>query len=163
MKLFIDDIRNAPDDTWVVARTNTEAIRIMYTNRDRITHISFDHDCGDSNESFQASAYYLALLIELLQDYLPVITVHSANPIGVEKIKSILNLNMPKINTVQIVLFINGRELMRTYELDEDGMLPDGMQEHLQDMVDAIGTDVPNEVYPEMPQFEGTREMLNNL
>jgi len=43
-----------------------------------------------------------------------------------------------KIKTVQIVLFINGRELMRNYALSEEGLMPDGMQENLQEMVDAL-------------------------
>jgi len=42
MKLFIDDIRNAPDDSWIVVRTVTGAIRALATME--VDVISLDHD-----------------------------------------------------------------------------------------------------------------------
>jgi len=30
-KLYIDDLRNSPDDSWIVARTITGAIRVLAT------------------------------------------------------------------------------------------------------------------------------------
>lgn len=42
MHLYIDDLRRAPDDTWTVARTNTEAIRLLRTGH--VELISCDHD-----------------------------------------------------------------------------------------------------------------------
>ncbi len=70
MKLFVDDIRNPPDDSWTLARTVTEAIRMIA--RYDFEVISLDHDishpvsignelirpfpCG---ETFAAVAYYI--------------------------------------------------------------------------------------------------------
>jgi hypothetical protein len=42
MKLFIDDLRNAPDDSWIVVRTVTGAIRALATME--VDIISLDHD-----------------------------------------------------------------------------------------------------------------------
>ena len=71
MKLFVDDIRNAPDDTWHVARTALEAIRAIA--RYDFEVISLDHDIshqvsigGDlerpfpCKETFASVAYYIA-------------------------------------------------------------------------------------------------------
>lgn len=115
MKLYIDDIRNAPDDSWVVARTVQTAIKAIHQFGSDLTEISFDHDishqvsigsgsrpipCG---ETFQSVAHYLGLAYENLEklcashgngardhDWDPIITIHSANPVGAQEIQHIL-------------------------------------------------------------------------
>lgn len=49
MKLWHDDIRRPPDDSWIWARTNHEAARILLRNYDNgieCEEISLDHDMG---------------------------------------------------------------------------------------------------------------------
>lgn len=70
MKLWVDDIRAAPDDTWTVARTVTSAIRAIA--RYDFEVISLDHDISHQvtvgalgrpypcEETFAAVAYYIA-------------------------------------------------------------------------------------------------------
>ena len=70
MKLFVDDIRQAPDDTWQVARTATAAIRAIA--RYEFDVISLDHDISHQvqvgtlsrpypcEETFAAVAYFIA-------------------------------------------------------------------------------------------------------
>jgi hypothetical protein len=41
-KLYIDDLRNSPDDSWIVVRTLTGAIRVLATMD--VDVISLDHD-----------------------------------------------------------------------------------------------------------------------
>lgn len=103
MKLFVDDLRRAPDDSWTVARTNTEAIRLLaggYVDE----AVSIDHDIctpfsgelSDSvrrrlqigQETYQPVAYYLAVMPEEMRP--KVINFHTANPEGAAKMKSIL-------------------------------------------------------------------------
>lgn len=72
MKLFIDDIRNAPNDKWHVARTITEAIRCIARYEDEIEEISLDHDISHQvgmgslsrpypcEENYSAVAYFIA-------------------------------------------------------------------------------------------------------
>ena len=104
MKLFIDDIRNAPDDKWNVARTVTEAIRCIYYYRDQLEEISIDHDishqigmgelsrpypCG---ETFSAVCYYMAVVYD--QSYSPKkpkVVLHTSNLIGAENMQLILS------------------------------------------------------------------------
>lgn len=99
MKLFIDDIRNAPDDSWVTARTITEAIRILATMH--VDEVSIDHDishqviigeterpypCG---EMFEAVAWYIKAMPKTSSPSR--ITIHTSNPVGRQKIIDILH------------------------------------------------------------------------
>lgn len=101
MKLWIDDIRGAPDSSWTVARTVSEAIR--YLARFEMTEISIDHDISHytnldesdveqqvyaCHETFGAVAYYMALKYRHREH--PKITIHSSNPVGAKEIHSIL-------------------------------------------------------------------------
>jgi len=106
MKLFIDDIRNAPDDSWVVARTVTSAIRAISQFGNEIETISLDHDISHQvaigklsrpypcDECFCAVAYFIkefygrALLEGLLSQ--PKIVIHTSNPAGGKEMAVIL-------------------------------------------------------------------------
>lgn len=102
MKIFIDDIRNPPDDTWTLVRTVTEAIRTINRFRYDIKVISFDHDISypvevnglsrpyPSPETFQAVAYYVKQIWSDIPEDAPKIVIHSANPIGAKEIHDIL-------------------------------------------------------------------------
>src|SRR5438309_1594271 len=46
MKLWLDDIRPTPDDTWTWAKTVPEAIDLLKTGE--VTYASLDHDLGDT-------------------------------------------------------------------------------------------------------------------
>jgi hypothetical protein len=98
MKVFIDDIRPAPEG-WLQARTVTDAIKTIARFNTEITDISIDHDISyavtvagetrpfPSPETFQAVAYYIAAVC------LPEvnITIHSANPVGCLELQAIFN------------------------------------------------------------------------
>ena len=92
MKVYVDDLRKLPDDSWTLARTNTEAIRLLATGH--VEEISIDHDIcvpGDVNisasvrrrlcigqETFQPIFYYITLMPEAIRP--KKITIHTANP-----------------------------------------------------------------------------------
>ncbi len=109
MKLFVDDIRNAPDKTWHVARTVTEAIRAIARYDFEI--ISLDHDIShyenldwndtDQNtleckETFAAVAYYIAekynqkILRDIVKKIPPKIILHTANSVGGDEMYALL-------------------------------------------------------------------------
>ena len=87
MKLFVDDLRACPDG-WQLARTNTEAIRLLAGGW--VDEISLDHDIcvtgpknknnkviistGFSLETFQPVAYYISLMQKK-----PEVYFHTAN------------------------------------------------------------------------------------
>lgn len=99
MKLFVDDIRPAPEG-WQQARTVTDAIRFLDMFGHDVTEVSLDHDISyavevagtqrpfPSPENFTAVARYLAVRPEKFQKVEHVI-VHSANPVGATEIMKI--------------------------------------------------------------------------
>jgi len=103
MKLYIDDIRPAPEG-WHLVKTVTEAIRTIYYDGlfgDPITHISLDHDISHPvtvgslqrpypcEETYAAVAYFIAM--KYSADNHPDITLHTSNPVGAENMQLILS------------------------------------------------------------------------
>jgi len=99
IKLWLDDIRPMPENFDVCAKSADEAITILKSGT--VTHISLDHDLGDVESTdgdivlwheHEKTGYDVAKWIER-QAYLGLIpkmtyAIHSANPVGVEKIKT---------------------------------------------------------------------------
>jgi hypothetical protein len=54
MKVFLDDIRDPPDDSWTVVRSYNQMINVL--NADfvfsNITEISLDHDLGENKSGY---------------------------------------------------------------------------------------------------------------
>lgn len=104
MKLWVDDIRNAPDDSWHVARTAVEAIRAIA--RFDFDTISLDHDISHQvtignlgrpypcEETFASVAYYLALKYGWSKmpgaPTLPLIIIHSSNEVAGAEMKRVM-------------------------------------------------------------------------
>jgi len=90
MKLYVDDLRKCPDG-WALARTNTEAIRLLSSGY--VEEISIDHDICVPNvefidasvrkrlsigeETYEPVVYYIIAMAPSLRP--KVITIHSAN------------------------------------------------------------------------------------
>lgn len=99
MKLYIDDIRKAPDDSWHLARTVEAAISAIDTFDFEV--ISLDHDIshqvsvGESSrphpcsETFTSVAYFIKEKYRGI-DSKPKIMIHTANPAGAVRIARIL-------------------------------------------------------------------------
>lgn len=91
MKIWLDDVRNPPDDSWTWVKNKSEAIPLLMSGD--VTHVSFDHDLGEIH-----TGYDLAKDIEkwAFEDYhnmyawkFPKLTwdIHSANPVGRKNIE----------------------------------------------------------------------------
>lgn len=91
MKLFIDDLRNAPDSTWVVARTSDDAIAIIAEGIPE--HISFDHDLGGDDTAICVVNFIIEAVLDGLFRFPENFTfnVHSANPVGAANITGKMN------------------------------------------------------------------------
>ena len=79
MKLFVDDIRNPSDSSWVIARTYKEAIAYLKTGN--VCTISLDHDLGSKKTGYDI-ACYIEQEVTLHSISCPAWLVHSANPVG---------------------------------------------------------------------------------
>ncbi len=115
MKLYIDDIRDAPDESWTLVRTISEAIRFIDRYSHEIKEISLDHDISyevriegvyrpfPSPETYQPVAHFIAekYLCRMLMQELPgnglppwrdlKVTLHTANSVGAQNMKEILS------------------------------------------------------------------------
>lgn len=87
-KMFLDDIRNSPDDTWVIVRSSREAIDYIQQNG-LPDFISFDHDLG-GDDTAMVFLYYLVNNICNSSDDPPKYKIHSANPIGSKNIEAFM-------------------------------------------------------------------------
>ena len=96
-KLYLDDIRHPSVSDYVIAK-NVEEAKTLILQKGFPTHISFDHDLGlDENGVLLETGYDFAKwIVEVDQSGEVIIamnftfTVHSANPIGVQNISSLL-------------------------------------------------------------------------
>jgi hypothetical protein len=102
MKIWHDDIRNPPDDSWTWARTNEDAICLLQDHYYSVTEISLDHDLGLENEDpndleavFKMGPFPEGIdLVDFMckMDLVPPkVTIHSWNPIGAHNMAAMLN------------------------------------------------------------------------
>lgn len=86
MKLWLDDIRPAPEG-WTWAKNANQAIMLLQSAE--VEAISLDHDLGDGG----GNGYEVAVFIERRASEgtePPIWRIHSANPVGVYKMRAAL-------------------------------------------------------------------------
>ena len=89
VKLWLDDLRPMPSAFNTLAKTAKEAIKILKTNK--VTQMSFDHDLGPPEAG---TGYDVASWVEEaayngdIKQF--AWKIHSANPVGVRKMKQAL-------------------------------------------------------------------------
>ena len=103
MKLWVDDIRPAPDNTYIVCRSVNEAKRLiedaevqssiprMFDCNFRFSVIDIDHDAGDYACDGGDYIKLLDWLEETGRNY--PIHIHSMNPVGVQNMRRIIERN----------------------------------------------------------------------
>lgn len=94
MKIWVDDIRPAPDETWDFCATVNGAIELIkwYESKGiKIELIDLDHDASDYAISGGDYINILNWLEETGRSY--PIHIHSMNPVGVENMRRIIERN----------------------------------------------------------------------
>lgn len=103
-KLFIDDIRPAPDG-WVLAESITEAINFLYRHNVKVKEVSFDYDISipveidgrkynrPSPDNFECVAKFLGILASEYNHHEYKCYAHSSNPDGRKAIVRTLREN----------------------------------------------------------------------
>ncbi|ENH6339639.1 hypothetical protein ABWH74_002989 [Burkholderia vietnamiensis] len=92
-RLFIDDIRDPMEPDWYVARTSSEAIMLLET-LGCPREISFDHDLGGTDTAMLVVKRLVEIDLDSGGVFFPnnfVYTVHSANPVGRENIRGLMD------------------------------------------------------------------------
>lgn len=90
MKLFIDDVRPIPEG-WVGARTYREALDLITRHWNSITEISFDHDLGEHHTGYDIALHIERMVHDDRPHHLPLLHIHSANPVGVMNLRRAFN------------------------------------------------------------------------
>lgn len=92
MKLWVDDFRDAPDESWTVVRKVEPAIKAI--RQFLPDEISLDHDIENrpDDETFKPVAYFIGELFNndvfWADDLL--VRIHSDNPVGAKELQAIL-------------------------------------------------------------------------
>jgi len=86
MKIYIDDVRPAPEG-WTLVKTFQELKALLIsTVGQEIEEISFDHDLGDGHTGYDMIRW-LSGNRNRLKRYPKKTTVHSMNPVGKKRIE----------------------------------------------------------------------------
>ena len=101
-KIFLDDIRVPSDESWIVIKSYSEFIDFIIIHDFKlISEISLDHDLGLISETEKTGYDVAKWLIDYSIDnqlILPLIKVHSANPVGAKNIISLINRYLVSID-----------------------------------------------------------------
>lgn len=97
MKIWVDDIRPAPED-WCQAYSVNAAKEMILANYPNIEIISLDYDSGDYNKFGGDYINILKWLEEAEYQYNRqivtfLIHIHSMNPVGVQNMRNIIQRN----------------------------------------------------------------------
>ena len=93
MKLYLDDVRTPPEG-WNLVSTVKDMMFLVAT--EDVTHISLDHDLGDTDPDNTGYDFMLwlerAVFSGSYDDYpFPVVTFHTDNPVGRANMKRSLD------------------------------------------------------------------------
>lgn len=88
-RLWLDDERPAPDDSYISVSSVEEAIRLLESDDGYITEVSFDHDLGRRKTGYDFACWieeqaHAGTLHRLKWD------VHSQNPVGRQRVEAAL-------------------------------------------------------------------------
>lgn len=97
IKLYLDDVRDLPDESYTLVRSYEEAVSFVHDN-EIPPFISFDHDLGvDENDKLLPTGYDFAkYLVNMDMNNILMFPenfsfyVHSANPVGKKNIEGYL-------------------------------------------------------------------------
>lgn len=106
MKLWVDDERPAPDDTWTVARDSATAISHLYMigtpavikTGDRLEEVSLDHDLGGDDTGFQVLDWMIAYA-----EWPDVLTIHTSNPPARKRMLAAANAEAPRETQIFVI------------------------------------------------------------
>jgi hypothetical protein len=85
MRMWLDDIRQMPDDYDIWVKTAFWAIEMLQTFPN-ITHLSFDHDLGSKETGYDV-AKFIELMASKNNNKRITWDIHSSNPVGRKNIE----------------------------------------------------------------------------
>jgi hypothetical protein len=89
MFVYVDDIRNPKNNNLYIIRHYQDCIDLLTT--DKIDFISLDHDLGEEKTGYDIVKFIVKEGIKI-----PHINIHSANPVGRDNMKQLIERYFPK-------------------------------------------------------------------
>lgn len=118
MKIFLDDVRSPPDETWTLFKKAEDVLEVIATEWEQIEAISFDNDLGVGNmEGYRVLDVIEALVHDeaaIHIPHLPKLYIHSANPVARARMATVI---------VRLENFCNSCGLQLIGELTENDVL----------------------------------------
>lgn len=108
-KLWVDDERPAPDESWDVAKTADEAIKWLYGYRIRnidngydpsfmIYEVSLDHDLGGDDTGFKVLDWMIEHNV-----WPKILTIHTSNPPARQRMLAAANAEAPPYVEIYVI------------------------------------------------------------
>lgn len=98
MKIWLDDIRTPPDESWTWCKSAQEFEKTFVHHFHEIFEISFDHDLASFNSltGDEITGYHCLCMVEKFARHnidwtIPKMHVHSANPVGAQRMLKVIN------------------------------------------------------------------------
>lgn len=93
-KLYLDDIREPEDDSWIIVRTYNEFVSYIATYGIP-DFMSLDHDLGEEKSGYDCTKYllkYIRKKIDNKEDLPNKINyiIHSMNPVGANNMREVM-------------------------------------------------------------------------
>ena len=88
-KIWLDDVRPAPKE-WVWIRTAEDCLLYLELWWDDISEISLDHDLGENIKTGYDVAKFIEEQVIVNGKRLPIVRIHSANPVGRKNMEAAL-------------------------------------------------------------------------
>lgn len=83
MKLWLDDVRSPPDDTWTWVKKASLCCKELERLRGQVTFLSLDHDLASVATGYDVVVWLEQRAFQGELDIIPAsISIHSANPVG---------------------------------------------------------------------------------
>lgn len=98
MKIFIDDVREVPDPSWILAETSEEAIAFLTHAKafaKVVEVVSFDHDLGLLENGTDDTTRRVALWMIANNVWPEQIKLHTMNVVGREWLQGTFNRYAP--------------------------------------------------------------------
>jgi hypothetical protein len=98
LKIWLDDVRPMPNNFTHHAKNSADAVEFIICNNYSLDEISFDHDLGGRDTGYIVACFIERIVQEGKMITMPIWHIHSANPVGRERIYAAMRAAAGRIN-----------------------------------------------------------------
>lgn len=98
VKIWVDDMRSPPNDTWLHAKNSRDAFALLFDcalSDIRVEHLALDHDLGEVDGCPDTTRPIVNLMCSNALPWPRHVSVHSSNPVGVDWLEGTISRYAP--------------------------------------------------------------------